>query len=186
MEKRNNPDINIAIIGLDYHFALEVAKQLSDRLDMFFLDSMGLYEFDISPITLTEIIGNMGISYFRKEQRGNVKYVSTFSSTVIAFESGVVLDNQNLDKIDKSGLICYIHQSTATLLHQYNINPCENKFLDRLYHLNIAEINERDKILQDKSEIVVDASDGGVIKCVSSLLREIKKYYNMNDDKRFL
>ena len=180
MEKRSNPDINIAIIGLDYHFALEVAKQLSNRLDMFFLDSMGLYEFDISPIPLTEIIGNMGMSYFRKEQCGNVKYVSTFSSTVVAFESGVILNTQNLDRIDKCGLICYIHQSTATLLHQYNINPLGNKFLERLYHLNIAEINERDKILQDRSEIIVDASDGGVIKCVSELIREIKKYYNYN------
>ncbi len=179
MDKRQNSDINIILIGLDYFYTLEVGQMLADQLEMYFLDSQGLYEFDIRPKTMDDIINEFGIDYYRKAQSGTIKYICSFNSSVLAVESGVSLNKENLDRLDKFGLIVYIRQSEETLKALYEKRRDLSDAKQQIYILNSDEIKSRDQIMMIESEILVE-DNGEPLKCVSEILKGIKKFYGID------
>ena len=178
MEKRENSDINIILMGLDYFYTLEVGKLLADQLEMYFLDSQGLYEFDIRPKTIDDIVSEFGMEYYRKAQSGTVKYICSFNSSILAIESGVVLNPENMDRLDKYGLIVYIRQ-TKDLLHTLYENTSNLSAVKKqIYHLSDADIYTRDEKLKIASEIIVE-DNGEQLRCVSEIVKGIKKFYGV-------
>lgn len=178
MEKRENSDINIILMGLDYFYTLEVGKLLSDQLEMYFLDSQGLYEFDIKPKTIDDIVSEFGMDYYRKAQSGTVKYISSFNSSILAIESGVVLNQENMEKLDKYGLIVYIRQSKELLQSLYAKTSELSDIKKQIYHLTNEEIETRDEKLKIASEILVE-DNGEPLRCVSEILKGIKQFYGV-------
>ncbi len=178
MDKRQNSDINIILVGLDYFYTLEVGQMLADQLEMYFLDSQGLYEFDIRPKTMDDIINEFGIDYYRKAQSGTIKYICSFNSSVLAVESGAVLNKDNLDRLDKYGLIVYIRQSEETLNSLYAKHQDLSEAKQKIYLLNSEDIKTRDQIMMIESEILVEDA-GESLKCVSEILKGIKKFYGI-------
>lgn len=178
MEKRENSDINIILMGLDYFYTLEVGKLLSDQLEMYFLDSQGLYEFDIKPKTIDDIVSEFGMDYYRKAQSGTVKYICSFNSSILAIESGVVLNQENMEKLDKYGLIVYIRQSKELLQSLYAKTNELSDIKKQIYHLTNEEIETRDEKLKIASEILVE-DNGEALRCVSEILKGIKQFYGV-------
>ncbi len=179
MEKRENPDINIVLVGLDYNFTLEVGKLLSEQLDMYFLDTQGLYEFDIRPKTIEDMVEAFGWEYYRNAQCGTVKYVCSFTSTIMAVESGAVMNSANLEKLNKYGLIIYLHQPQQTLVQQYQNYSNLSDIKKQLYCLTEQEIKSRDEQLQVISEIIVNDFNAEPLRCCFSIVKEIKKFYGV-------
>lgn len=178
MEKRENSDINIILMGLDYFYTLEVGKLLSDQLEMYFLDSQGLYEFDIKPKTIDDIVSEFGMDYYRKAQSGTVKYICSFNSSILAIESGVVLNQGNMEKLDKYGLIVYIRQSKELLQSLYAKTNEMSDIKKQIYHLSETDIYTRDEKLKIASEIIVE-DNGEPLRCVSEILKGIKQFYGV-------
>ncbi len=178
MEKRENSDINIILMGLDYFYTLEVGKLLSDQLEMYFLDSQGLYEFDIKPKTIDDIVSEFGMDYYRKAQSGTVKYICSFNSSILAIESGVVLNQENMEKLDKYGLIVYIRQSKEILQSLYAKTNELSDIKKQIYHLSETDIYTRDEKLKIASEIIVE-DNGEPLRCVSEILKGIKQFYGV-------
>ncbi len=178
MEKRENSDINIILMGLDYFYTLEVGKLLSDQLEMYFLDSQGLYEFDIKPKTIDDIVSEFGMDYYRKAQSGTVKYICSFNSSILAIESGVVLNQENMEKLDKYGLIVYIRQSKELLQSLYAKTNELSDIKKQIYHLSETDIYTRDEKLKIASEIIVE-DNGEPLRCVSEILKGIKQFYGV-------
>ena len=126
MEKRENADINIVLVGLDYNYCLEVGKMLSSQLEMYFLDSQGLYEFDIRPKTMEDIINEMGMDYYRKAQSGTIKYICSFTSSILVVESGALMNEENVNKLDFTKIeLDYILQNA-------NFNDIQLRIFNRL------------------------------------------------------
>lgn len=178
MEKREKSDINIILMGLDYFYTLEVGKLLSDQLEMYFLDSQGLYEFDIKPKTIDDIVSELGMEYYRKAQSGTVKYICSFNSSILAIESGVVLHQENMQKLDKYGLIVYIRQSKELLQSLYAKTNELSDIKKQIYHLSETDIYTRDEKLKIASEIIVE-DNGEPLRCVSEILKGIKQFYGI-------
>lgn len=178
MEKRENSDINIILMGLDYFYTLEVGKLLSEQLEMYFLDSQGLYEFDIKPKTIDDIVNEFGIEYYRKAQSGTVKYICSFNSSILAIESGVVLNQENMERLDKYGLIVYIRQNQDLLHTLYASEEGLSDTKKQIYHLTKEEIETRDEKLKIASEILVE-DNGEPLKCVFDIIKGIKKFYGV-------
>ena len=108
-------DLNIVITCLDRDYCEKVAEKLATQFDMYYLNSQALYEFDIQPYTLSYVIKKFGMEQFRKNQSGTMKYVSTFSNTIITVESGALLYQNNLDVLTKDGLIVYLKKGVDKL-----------------------------------------------------------------------
>ena len=76
-------DLNIVLVSMNVDLAQKMARALAEQFEMYYLDSMELYRFDIQPYTLTYVLKKYGIEYFREKQMDTMKYVASFSNTVI-------------------------------------------------------------------------------------------------------
>ena len=90
---------NIAIIGLNRKMSRKVSELLSEELQMHFLDTIELFEFDNIPRTLSDIIRENGLRYFREKEKSLTGYASGFENTVIHAESGCVNCLKNIKKL---------------------------------------------------------------------------------------
>lgn len=172
-------DLNIVVVCLDTKYGEKIAKLLAKAFDMFFLDSVALYEFDIQPYTLSYVLKKFGEEYFRSQQEGTIKYVSTFSNTVITVDSGAILYQKNIDTLTKDGLIVYVKNSTDKLykfLCSYDYRSREEY---NFYCLNKRELIARDEVLSMVAEVVVDANYIKEEDCVGLIINEIQKYYGV-------
>lgn len=98
---------NIALIGFMGSGKTAVGKKLAQRLKLKFVDLDSLIEQrEKKPIT--QIFSQNGEPYFRKIEKEMVKEVSGLEGLVIACGGGVVLDNENLDNLKKSGSVIYL------------------------------------------------------------------------------
>lgn len=172
-------DLNIVLVCMDPEFCVRVAKLLSEQFEMYYLDSMELYRFDIHPLTFTYILKKFGLEYFREKQSDSMKYVSSFSNTVITVESGALLYQKNLDILTRDSIIVYVgideHKLNKSLLKQDYSSRDEYMF----FCLNKREILTRDEVLKNIAEVIVDGSHYNEIECVRDITREIKKYYGV-------
>jgi len=170
-------DLNIVVVGMDIDFVERVSKMLAEQFDMYYLDSTELYRFDIQPYTLSFVLKKMGMEYFREQQMGTMKYVSSFSNTVITVESGALLYQKNLDMLTKDALLVYIRMDEHTLNKRLQNRDYFSREEYNFFCLNKREILTRDEVLQNICEVCVDASELDERTCLEILTTEIKKYY---------
>jgi len=172
-------DLNLIIACQDRRFGEQVAKKLAHVFDMYFLDSTALYEFDIQPYTLGYVLKKHGMEYFREQQMGTMKYVSTFSNTVITVEPGALLYQKNIDILTKDGLIVYIKLNEDKLYKRLVNSDYNSKEDYNFYCLNKRELIARDEVLCAISEVVVDSTYLTEDACVEAVILEIEKYYGV-------
>lgn len=169
---------NIVIIGANLPFVNAVAKQLADQLEMFYLDLQGLFEFDISPETFSDLLKQGGEKYFRSRQRGSVKYASSFENTVIAIELGVAESLDNIEILDKRGLLILLEsdfKSTAKQLKQVHFASRREK---ELFVVSKKEFERRVKNVQQEVDITINAQDANLEKVVDEINEKILEYYS--------
>lgn len=172
-------DLNIVVVGMDIDYTEKVSKILSEQFDMYYLNSMELYRFDIHPYTLSYVLKKFGKEYFREQQEGTVKYISSFSNTVITVESGALMYQYNLDLLTKDSLIVYIRMDEHTLNKRLQNRDYFSREEYNFFCLNKRELITRDEVLMNIAEVVVDASALSEQQCLAVLTTEIKKYYGV-------
>lgn len=173
-------DLNIVITGINGEYISKLAKFLADQFDMYFLDAEALYEFDIQPFTLTYVLRKYGVDYYREKQMDTMKYVASFSNTVISVESGALLYQNNIDTLNKDGLIIYVRQPVDMVYKALAKREYLSKEMYSFHGINKREITERDEILCNVAEIIVEDLEGAEISCCNKVIGEIKKYYGVS------
>lgn len=175
-------DLNIVICCLDKDYGEMVAQELASKFDMYYLDSEALYEFDIQPYTISYVIKKFGMEQFRKNQSGTMKYVSTFSNTIITVESGALLYQNNIDMLTKDGLIVYLKKGVDKLYKTLLNKDYSSKEEYNFYCLNKREINFRDEVLVNISEVVVDCTYLKPSECANEVIEKIISYYGGSNE----
>lgn len=166
---------NIAIVGLDRERSYEIAKTLATELEMMFLDTVELFEFDNAPRTLSVMLKEFGYKYFRKKEKGAIGYASEFSNTVIHLESGMAETSKNFESLNQSCLLIYIHRPTTQVKSILNAKEYSDKELDCFYNVSLTKLRNRAKTLKEKAQIVINDKGQSGLKMVSQIIREIKK-----------
>lgn len=172
-------DLNIVLVSMDLDFTNKVAIKLAEQFDMYFLDSMELYRFDIQPYTFTHILKKFGIEYFRDKQSDSMKYVGSFSNTVITVESGALLYQSNLDILTKDAIIIYLKIDEHKLYKKISAKDYMSREEYNFFCLNKRELLTRDEVMTNISEIKIDASSYREDECVKLITDEILKYYGV-------
>ena len=106
---------NIVVLGINRDMSRPVAEMLSEQLEMHFLDTIELFEFDNIPRTFSEILKLHGERYFREKEKSLTGYVSSFDNTIIHAESGSVIKSKNIKKFKEHCLIIYIHYPASII-----------------------------------------------------------------------
>ena len=172
-------DLNIVLVGMDPDYTQKIAVLLADQFEMYYMDSMELYRFDISPYTLSYVLKKFGLEYFREKQRDTMKYVASFSNTVITVESGALLYQENLDILTKDAIIIYIKIDENKLFKKLQSRDYRSKEEFIFYCLNKRELITRDEVLSNICEVKVDASEYNEQKCLLDITNAIQKFYGV-------
>ena len=170
---------NIAIISLDRGVSYEVAKLVANELEMHFIDTIDLFEFDNKPRTLSDMLKQFGIRYFRQKEKGTLKYVSGFSNSVINLESGMAGFKGNFDTVKENCLLIYLKHDKNNLLKKFKDKSYDTGTLKRFYCISESVLIKRDMKLTNNADIVIKVNNQSPLKIASEVIRNIKSFYGV-------
>jgi shikimate kinase len=150
---------NIALIGMPGSGKSASAEILARKLDMFFLDTDRLIEYE-SGLNIDEIFKVYGGEQFRKIETGVFRRVSKFENTVFACGGGAVLNKENVDRLKNCAYIIYLKTRPETLLSRLKKEKTPRPVLVALTEDGISGLLEKRKDLYEgAAEIVVDTDN---------------------------
>ena len=168
---------NIVILGVNRSHSRQVAEMLSERLQMYFVDTIDLFEFDNIPRSFSIILKEQGERYFREKEKSLNKYVSGFENTVIHAESGSVLKSKNIQAFKKKCLVIYLHSPLMVVKKGLEKKAYESTELKRFFNISQSRLKRRIELLKKAADIVVPSAGKSPLRVTSEVLRAIDKYY---------
>jgi shikimate kinase len=164
---------NIALVGFMGSGKSVVGRALAERLSLNFADLDEVIE-DREKRPITRIFEDSGEAYFRKLEKSLVKEFSSKSGLVIACGGGVVMDEENMAGLKRSGVIVYlktdpkiIYARTKGKSHRplLNVGNQEER---------IAGLLDKRRPFYEKADYTVDTSDKDVAGVVEDIIKIIK------------
>ncbi|MBN1901790.1 shikimate kinase [Candidatus Sumerlaeota bacterium] len=107
---------NIILVGFMGTGKTVVGKELAQALDFKYIDTDLMIEAE-AKMTIPEIFKNLGEDAFRKMETEALKRVSHLKKYVVATGGGIVMKNENIDLMKKTGMVICL---TATPEIIYN------------------------------------------------------------------
>lgn len=168
---------NIVVLGINRGATRQVAEMLSEQLQMHFVDTLELFEFDNIPRSLSDILREQGEAYFRKKEKSLNGYVSEFENTVIHAESGSVLNSKKIKEFKKNCLIVYIHYSASKVQKLLKSSEYKTKELKKFFNISLERINRRVELLKKHADISINGNGKSAFKITAETLRAIDDYF---------
>lgn len=168
---------NIVILSINRQVSRQVAEMLSEQLQMHFVDTIDLFEFDNIPRSLSDVLALNGERYFREKEKGQCKYVSGFDNTVIHAESGAVMKSANITSFKKNCLVIYLHYPLSNIKNVLKNKKYNSRELKKFFCISDKRLERRIELLKKFSDIVVAGMGKSALKLTSETLRAIDKYY---------
>ena len=147
---------NILLVALNDKFCKNVAKNLADKLDMFFADCHELVVYDL--INPKEVLEKCGMEYLKKRERAVLENCSEYRDTVISIRFEYFKENFNLFK---NSIIVYLR------LPEQKVSRVVNKI----------DYKFRDEFSSSYSDFVLDLEKCLTKKAVNSLMEKLGEYY---------
>lgn len=157
---------NILLVGLDYNFVKSVARELANKLDMFFLDVNDLIEYNL--IDAKNVKVKCGVEYFEKVEKKIALSVGEYENTVINFPYSLFLNANFSNILSQRALIIFIKMDKETLVKE-NFKNNQNTL-----SLEILTCDELNKLLIEKSDIVVENSTLNTKICIDDIIKNLK------------
>ena len=159
---------NIAIVGFMGTGKTSVAKALAKELGKEYVNIDELVE-KMEKRPIKDIFKDSGEAYFRKVEKEAVKKVSQKTDQVIDAGGGVVLDEENMAVLKKTGLVICLWADPEAIWQR-------TKDHDHRPLLNVTDPKKRIKELLDyrrpfyeKADYHVDSTDGNVAVIVDKI-----------------
>lgn len=165
---------NITVIALLKKIKKEFAKMLADKLDMCYVDTDDIMDYENS--SMQEVLNTLGTKYYEKVETKTIESVSSYENSVITTGTGSIFATNNLNKIKETSLILYLQVNFKVYKKIKNIDATEiNKSKLIMDEIVFAE---RDKLYCSSADIIIDASSLKTKKILKKAINEIKKYYS--------
>lgn len=170
---------NIAIFSLRRKQSYEVGKLLAGGLDMSFLDTIELFEFDNAPRTQSTMIKEFGLKMYRKKFRSTIRYSSHFENTVINLDSSMPFTKELFDTIKENCLLIYLINDVDEVKEYKETCGYDTPELKRLYNVKIETIKKQDTMLKKYADIIIEEGEDSFFKISSQIIRKIKAFYKV-------
>lgn len=164
---------NITILSGLNDYKKKIAKLLSNKLDMFYVDVNELMEFNL--VNISKAIKSAGKDYVEMLEAKTLKTVAGYTNSVITLDFSSINNSNSLELIEKSSLIIYLKLDIKNYLKLFkkqkgcNIN---------LLQLEEKLFDDRDKILTKISDVVVKCSCIKQKDVINEILNGINNYYS--------
>lgn len=169
-----NP-LNLFLIGYRCTGKSTVGKLLAEELSRSFVDTDSLLVTQ-QRMSIKEIVGSHGWEGFRQMEHLILKNVCTLHGQVVATGGGIVLNDDNVILMQKSGKIIWLRAKLETIKTRMLQDKDTRAFRPALtLKDNIAEIEEtlhsREPLYQDAMDFDVD-TDGKDIRTIAEIIVE--------------
>jgi shikimate kinase len=165
---------NIVIVGFMGTGKTTVAKALSGELNMTYVSVDELIEARENRV-INDIFENNGEAYFRRVEKEVVKEVSKRSGQVIDAGGGVVLDEENVSVLKKTGMIICLWSDPATILkrtNKYDHRPLLNV---EDPEKRIKELLEYRRPFYERADFHVDSTEWDIEGIVEKIRKRIEE-----------
>ena len=168
---------NIVIIGMSGVGKNEVGKELAQKLHWDFLDTDQII-VEQKGISIDEIFQKYGEEYFRECESKVVSNVSKENNTIISTGGGVVLKEENIEKLRQNGYIFLLMGKIDTIVENLH-NSTMNKPLLK----DSLDLKEKVKSLFKSSEHLYLISSDCIVNIDDKSLDEITKEIIIEHEK---
>ena len=109
--------MNIVLTGFMGTGKTAVGKKLAEELGMQYIDTDEMIEKDVGMI-IPNIFKRRGEKYFREVETQAIKCVAMLDNFVIATGGGVVLKQENMEELERNGIVICLTASADTILQR--------------------------------------------------------------------
>ncbi len=163
---------NITILALNKQFKKKIAKNLSKKLDMFYVDTNELLKYDL--MNIDKVIKLAGLDYYNKVEEKTIKSLSSYENVIITMDNDSFFNKNNYKYLKESSLFIYIKLSYKLFVQILTKEKPKTSKYELM--LDKKVYNERDKILTEVCDIKVNITES-TKNIEDKIIEEIKKYY---------
>jgi shikimate kinase len=165
--------VNIYLVGFMGTGKTSVAKILAGRLKMQFVEmDSEIEKREDKPIT--RIFSEEGEDYFRKAEKETTAEISKKDNLVVSCGGGVVLDEDNIEKLKKTGIVICLWAGPNTIYERVK----EKKHRPLLNVENpkkrIEELLEARRPFYEKSDYSIDTSNLSLEEAANKIIKIIE------------
>ena len=155
---------NIVILGFNYEYNIEIAQNISQFFDMYFLDVDRFVEYQLQS---RPIMGELcGVDYLEKQENKVLKTCTEFEKTVMTIPANYFLRNEMYKNFSNS-IIIYLYFSKSKLK-----KLCDSQKASSFLLTDIITFEEKDKEIKN----IIDAKFEIKNKSQHTVVCEIKKF----------
>lgn len=165
---------NLSVICLLPNYGKSIAKQVCDKLEMYFADVQDMFDFELGDTNhIMNVLGKKdGKKYIRENEVKVIKRICSFENTFINISPDTLFGNRNFDRIKKSSYLIYLQISPKN----FGAISEESKDVvdEKLLAITFAE---KDKLFVEKSDVVVTCSNPKDKKVVKKVLSALSDFF---------
>lgn len=162
---------NITLITLCGGLKNKIATNLADRLGMFVVNINAIINYDL--LNINEVISIAGLDYYNKVETKTVKSIANYENSLITLDLDTFFNNDNYKFLKTTSLFIYLRFNFDDYKYFLEKEYTTDKHFEQI--LNKKTFNEKDKILKNTSDIVINTKKDEDFTTV--IIEEIKKYY---------
>ncbi len=162
----------ITILALNKNFKKKIAKNLSKKLDMFYVDTNELLKYDL--LNIDKVIKVAGLDYYNKVETKTIKSLSSYENVVITMDNDSFFYKDNYKFLQETSLFIYLklnYNYFVTILEKEKPKTSKYEIM-----LDKKVFAERDKILSNVCDIEVKIN-GNTKNIEDKIIKEVKNYY---------
>ena len=171
--------MNIVLIGYRCSGKTDVGKILARELGMEFVDTDLLIEEDTG-CSIESIISEKGWDHFRKIERRMIEEVSERDNLAIATGGGVVMDQNNVQNLNRNGFIVWLEGDAEVLKERMEKEQRSGKIRPSLTGVDpLEEINQvlnvRTPLYQQTGNLMVDTSLLSIEEVADTIMKNLPR-----------
>ena len=165
---------NITILCQVDSFGNTVAKQIADKLDLYFADINDFLAFNLTA-SPEEIMRTCGKEYLNKLEMESVQTVASFENAIINCPIRLFMNTQNRHALKDNSLVVYLKSSIKTFDKYVQTIKDNSKRLELENRKEVFE--DYDKMCSRSSEMVIEIKDFNEKAVLKKTLKVINNYF---------
>ena len=172
---------NIALIGFMAVGKSAIGRNLAKRLRRRFVDLDRLIE-RAEGNKVSDIFAQKGEVYFRQLEKRTLMQVLQRENQVIATGGGVVVDDENLDLLQKRALLIGLTANLDRLLARAGVGTQRPLLQGNNRREKVQELLREREARYAQADLMIDTSEMSIDQVVETIIRTLKESKNRESD----